>query len=160
MYRFANKNYTLLNENGGFFRRNYDSIKQITIEQRFPYCFYSKIPDYKIDSSINLNLRESKFLEDPSVLIELDEVRIINGKEIGIFGSYSSFENHDYANVYIHFVINGQICIIECECACSDCSSFISEIDKSINTIQIVEGKGYLLPSGRTVLSFIRYFEK
>jgi hypothetical protein len=159
MQRIANKNYSLLNENGAFFRREFDSVKQITIGQSFPHCFYYKIPAYKIDPSINQNLRVNKFAENPSALIEIDEIRNINGREIAIFACFSSFEGLDYANVIINFVINGQICLINCECICSDCSSFISEMDSSINTLQIVEGKGYLSQSERNVLSFISNFE-
>lgn len=145
MYRFADKDYSLLQETGMFPTQIPDSLLQFTISHKA-----GKKCDK--DWRITLNTRDSLV----SVLEAQDAENFVGGEPIYwlrreflsidkhafVILGYRSKHLHGYASSGIPTVveaitiIDNQILQLTFECTGSDCTKFVAKIDKSLRSIR------------------------
>ena len=132
MFRIANKNYTLLQENGAFYNVIPDSLYQMTIEQlRHIECGDSIIID-----NTTLESMTEKYIAiySSSTKIFVKELRRIHERDYLIIGSNLRKETR----LNIMTAINGHYILIDFIYQGKQCGQeFVDKINKSLNTIKI-----------------------
>ncbi|GHT31218.1 hypothetical protein FACS189434_00570 [Bacteroidia bacterium] len=134
MYRFANKKYMLLREDGNWFYAKPDSLYQVTI-------MYPTHLDCGDTATINndiLNFMiEDYKMQRPSINIETKEIRNIQGKDFIVIG----YKMEKKWNLDLNTEINGRLILIKFECQSENCTCFADKIEKSLNSIEIITNK-------------------
>jgi hypothetical protein len=137
MFRFANKKYSLLQENGEWCYQKPDSLYQLTIVQsKYLDCENTTIiiDNELLDQEIeNYKLMNPLLYSNPFI----KEIRTINERDFLIIGFNYQGENNRISKLFLYTKVNGHFISLEFICQSKDCTDFISQIEKSINSIKI-----------------------
>lgn len=142
MYRFANRNYSLIRETGSFYLEFPDSLLQFTISHNDGKEIYTDNDAFNLDSivsrlnkknyescmgcdSITWRIREHRIISDHDFIV-------IGFEELGRYASLGRIKVLEAITWHhqntIHF---------RSECSGSNCGDFIATMSKSLNTIKM-----------------------
>lgn len=138
LVRFANTNYSMLQETGYFSLEVPDSLYELTVSQpEYPECVCH---DFVLDQSYIDNHLAARLMENTSARFEINELRTINQRVFAVFAETHAMKNMTNANLQATTVIDGQEIVLTFTCLRQDCSDFIKYMEESLNTIRITAG--------------------
>ena len=133
MFRFADKKYSLLQENGNWFFAKPDSLYQLTIQ----YCLDCD-DTYNLDDKTIEAVIESIKALDPSKKYDffIKEIKIINDKKFLIIGFNYQKGETCRSEISLLTEVNGYYVELEFICQAKDCTNFADRVEKSFNSIK------------------------
>jgi hypothetical protein len=112
-----------------------DSIYRLTITQ---FCTPSYVPsNYFTFIAHNYRQADNLFHETPNAKLVTNKIETINGRRISIIGYERKSKNYLEHNLTAFMIINGQPIYLDFTCFCCDCTDFIENMEKSIQTIKV-----------------------
>jgi len=139
MFRFANKKYSLLREDGDWYHVRPDSLYQLTIEQpkNIEECRDTVRFDKEYLEFIEESIRDMN-PGNPGILTV--EIRTIQKRNfIVIEQKFQTEKNCKFTLKLVPEIRGHYIVVIKFACQSKDCTNFIDRIEKSLNSIKITE---------------------
>jgi len=140
LYRFANKKYSLPQEQGTYYNFVADSLYQLTIVQ---FKYQGECGDTttkKIDNELLERFVERYMECYLDIDIFLKEIRTIHKRDFIVIGSkytrYHSEEKYE-TELSLYTEVNGYSVWLEFVCMAEDCTDFMNRIEKSLHSIKI-----------------------
>jgi hypothetical protein len=148
MYRFADKDYSLLKETGFFYHKFPDSLYQFTIRHKETRGCESEwsISENSLDSIVSIKENQSleAFAGEESIAWILREIRYIDKRMFLVFAykEKSPFTRIEYSTILEAFTIqDDEILHFKYECTGNFCVDFISKMDESLKSIRFKTAK-------------------
>jgi hypothetical protein len=136
IYRLANKDYSLLKENGFIYTVQPDSLYQLTISQNKELGCPDA--DFKIDEDFLNYMADKERSMDPRMTFEKQELRTINNRKYAILLYESILLKHQKNKVLKAYTkVDGELVLLEFVCYSSNCNDFVDSMEKSLKTIEI-----------------------
>ena len=137
MFRFANKRYSLLQEDVEWYRVIPDSLYQLTIVQS-KYLDCADTPNFD-DKKLETVIEDLK-AQNPAKRQDcfIREIRTINDKKFMITGFNYQEKETCISEIFLITEVNGHPVWLKFICQAANCTNFIDRVEKSFNTIKIV----------------------
>lgn len=136
MYRIANKQYSLLKEDGYFYFETPDSLKQLTV---FHMKYRRQCEDTTQAIDINFLEQSAKnfSLLHPEEELIIKELNTIHKRVFSVIGFHTNNKNKYNTLVTLSTVINKQIIVFQFKYLGTKSIDFVENVRKSINSIII-----------------------
>ena len=131
--RWADSRYSIEKENGEFYFSKFDSLYQFTVSQ-------NTNPDCRVPADVNAEWqkarREHHTAVDVKIVLNIDTITEINGKDFIVFGFQQRFSDSLVsATLEALTLVNKQVIHLNFNCCAKDCRNFVDSMYQSLKTV-------------------------